>query len=168
MIHAEHKTKCSDSVALQQAFFSRRQEEWETLWSSPSPWRVSWRRWSSVHLLQCQMLKLFWETGLLRMFWIAPCAASWSSNSTLLDVTAEERKGLPGGVRSCSYSVPSVFSVQYDVQGGPQASFPNAQCLKWAKWKRCLSVSKSSSFSSLKALLGYRTPNIVVHLVMAP
>jgi len=49
---------------------------------------------------------------------------------TLLDVRAEairwEREGLPGGVRGCSQSVPSVYGVQYGVHGGPQAAVPSS------------------------------------------
>ena len=47
----------------------------------------------------------------------------------LLDVRAEEiqweREGLPGGTRGRTHSVPSVFGVQYGVQGGPQSTVPS-------------------------------------------
>lgn len=48
--------------------------------------------------------------------------------ATLLEVRGEgmrwEREGLPGGTRECSHSLPSMYGLQYGVQGSSQPAPP--------------------------------------------
>lgn len=123
---------CTDSyVSLQEAFFSRKQQEGETLQEfslglmglmervkSAAPTRML----NAEELLRDQFVEHVLDGSLrrdLKQFVRAKPAA------TLLDVRAEairwEREGWPGGARGRSHSVPSL-GFQYTVQGYPQAS----------------------------------------------
>lgn len=122
---------CAESyVALQEAFFSRRQQDGESLLeyslvlmslmdkvkqSAPSDIP------NSEELLRDQFVEHVLDGVLRRDLkrYVRDHAAA-----TLLDVRAEairwEREGLPAGVRNRSNSVPSAFGIQYGVQGGHQ------------------------------------------------
>lgn len=124
---------CSESyVALQQAFFSRRQQEGETLHefslalmglmgkvkhcapiAMPNA-ETLLRDQFVEHVLNCSLRRELKQLVRQR------------PESTLLDVRAEairwEREGLPGGVRGRSQSVSTVYGVQYGVSGVPQAA----------------------------------------------
>lgn len=123
---------CTDSyVSLQEAFFSRKQQEGETLQEfslalmglmekvrTCAPTNVL----NSDVLLRDQFVEHVLDGSLrreLKQF------VRLRPTSTLLEVRAEamrwEREGLPGSARGRSHSVPSL-SFQYAVQGGPQAS----------------------------------------------
>lgn len=122
---------CSQSyVALQEAFFSRRQQEGETLQEfslalmslmarikdrAPSDMR------NAESLLRDQFVEHVIDGALrreLKQF------VRGQPTATILDVRGEairwEREGLPGGMRGRSYSVPSAFGLQYGVQSSSQ------------------------------------------------
>ncbi|KAK0148586.1 hypothetical protein N1851_011071 [Merluccius polli] len=114
---------CSESyVALQEAFFSRKQQEGET------------QQEFSLALLnlmgRCPMLRFYCGTnsqhvldGALRRE--LKQLVRRQPLSTLLEVRAEairwEREGLPGSARGRSYSLPSIHGIQYGVQGGSRS-----------------------------------------------
>lgn len=122
---------CSDSyVALQEAFFSRRQQEGETLQEfslallslmSSVKQRAPDDMQNAEVLLRDQFVEHVIDCALrreLKQF------VRRQPTAALLDARAEairwEREGLPGGNRGRSHSVPSVLGLQYGVQGGPQ------------------------------------------------
>lgn len=119
---------CTESyVALQEAFFSRKQQEGETLQEfslalmalvEKVRQRAPNGMLNAEALLRDQFVEHVLEGSLrreLKQF------VRKQPDCTLLDVRAEaiqwEREGLPGGVKARSHSVPSVFGVQYGVQG---------------------------------------------------
>ncbi|KAK7939690.1 hypothetical protein WMY93_003016 [Mugilogobius chulae] len=101
---------CSESyVALQEAFFSRRQREGESL--------------LEYSLALMSLMEKVLDGNLrreLKQF------VRQTPEATLLDVRGEairwEREGLSGVMRGRSNSVPSAFGIQYAVQGGYQRS----------------------------------------------
>ncbi|KAK0139102.1 hypothetical protein N1851_024329 [Merluccius polli] len=122
---------CSESyVALQEAFFSRRQQEGETLQGfslalmslmASVRARAPREMLNADILLRDQFVEHVLDGALrreLKQFVRRQPAA------TLLDVRGEalrwEREGLPGGSRGRSHSVPSAFGLQCGVQGGPK------------------------------------------------
>lgn len=126
---------CSDSyVALQEAFFSRRQQEGETLQEfslALMSLMTSVRQRAPSDMLNADMLlrDQFVEhviDGSLRRE--LKQLVRRQPAATLLEIRAEairwEREGLPGGVRGRSHSVPSVLGLQYGVQGAPSAANP--------------------------------------------
>lgn len=140
---------CSESyVSLQQAFFSRRQQEGESLQEF------------SLALMglmgkvkQCAPTDMPHAEGLLRDQFVEHVLNSslrrelkqfvrGQPDCTLLDVRAEairwEREGLPGGVRGRSQSVPSVCGTQYRVQGGPQAAVPASSMSEMSEMREML------------------------------
>lgn len=121
---------CADSyVSLQEAFFSRRQQEGETLQEFSLALMqlmesVKQRAPSSMSntdvLLRDQFVEHVLDGSLrreLKQF------IRRQPTADLLEVRGEairwEREGLPGGVRGRSYSVPSVLGFQCGVKGGP-------------------------------------------------
>lgn len=124
---------CSESyVALQEAFFSRRQQEGETLQEfslalmglmEKVKQRAPADMPNAEALLRDQFVEHVLNSSLRREL---KQLVRRQPNCTLLEVRAEairwEHEGLPGGVRGRSQSVPSVYGVQYGVQGGPQAA----------------------------------------------
>lgn len=122
---------CAESyVSLQAAFFSRKQQEGETLQEFSLALMGLMEK-----VKQCAPMDMPNADTLLRDQFVEHVSDSSlrrelkqlvrrQPNSTLLEVRAEairwEREGLPGGVRGRSYSVPTVFGVQYGVQGGHQ------------------------------------------------
>lgn len=122
---------CSESyVALQEAFFSRKQQEGETLQEFSLALmglmeRVKQRAPVGMPnagaLLRDQFVEYVLDGSLRREL---KQLVRRQPDYTLLDVRTEairwEREGLPGGARGRSYSVPTVLGVQYGVQGGPQ------------------------------------------------
>ena len=122
---------CAESyVALQAAFFSRKQQEEETLLEFSLSLIGLMERVkqcapaampNAEALLRDQFAEHVLDSSLrreLKQF------VRRQPNSTLLEVRAEairwEREGLPSGARSRSHSLPLVCGVQYGVQGGPQ------------------------------------------------
>lgn len=127
---------CTDSyVALQEAFFSRRQQEGETLQEfslALMSLMASVRQCAPSEvpnadvLLRDQFVENVIDGSLrreLKQFVRRQPAAS------LLEVRAEairwEREGLPGGVRGRSHSVPSVMGLQYGVKSAPPVASPS-------------------------------------------
>lgn len=124
---------CSDSyVALQEAFFSRRQEEGETLQEFSLALMGLMERvrqqaptamLNAESLLRDQFVEHVSNSALRREL---KQMVRRQPDATLLDVRTEaiqwEREGLPGGVRGRSNSIPLVVGVQYGVHGGSQAS----------------------------------------------
>lgn len=124
---------CSESyVALQEAFFSRRQQEGESLleyslalMSLMSKVKASAPAdlVNSEILLRDQFVEQVLDGSLRRDLkqYVRRTPAA-----TLLDVRGEairwEREGLPAVMRGRSNSVPSAFGIQYAVQGGYQQS----------------------------------------------
>lgn len=117
---------CTDSyVALQEAFFSRRQQEGETLQEfslALMSLMVSVKQWAPSDmpnaevLLRDQFVEHVLDGALcceLKQF------VSRQPTVSLLDVRGEvvqwECEGLPGGARGRSHSVPLVFGIQYGV-----------------------------------------------------
>lgn len=121
---------CSESyVALQEAFFSRKQQEGETLQEfslalmmlmgkvkQSAPDAVP----NANVLLRDQFAEHVLDGALRRELkqWVRR-----QPSSTLLEVRAEAirwvREGLPGGARERSHSLPSIHGIQYGVQGAP-------------------------------------------------
>lgn len=119
---------CSQSyVALQEALFSRKQQEGETLQefslalmslmerlkqSAPMPML------NAEFLLRDQFVEHVLDSALRRELKHFVCC---QPAATLLEVRGEairwEREGMPSGVRSRSFSLPSVQGTQYEVQG---------------------------------------------------
>lgn len=126
---------CSDSyVALQEAFFSRRQQEGETLQefslalmglmasvkqSAPS------EMLNADILLRDQFVEHVIDGSLRRDL---KQLVRRQPTATLLEVRSEavrwEREGQPGGARGRSHSVPSVLGLQCAVQGTPSVLSP--------------------------------------------
>lgn len=126
---------CSDSyVALQEAFFSRKQQEGETLQEFSlvlmglmekvrlnSPDAVA----NADVLLRDQFVEQVLDCALRRDLkrWVRG-----HPRATMLDVRGEairwEREGLPSTLRERSISVPSAFGIQYGVHGAPQKPDP--------------------------------------------
>lgn len=133
---------CESYVALQEAFFSRRQHEGETLQEfslalmglmATVKQRAPSEMSNADVLLRDQFVEHVLDGALrreLKQF------VRRQPTATMLEVRGEairwEREGRPGGVRGRSHSVPSVFGAQYLVQGGPQqlGSDPRASELK--------------------------------------
>lgn len=123
---------CSESyVAVQQAFFSRGQQEGETLQEfslALMGLMEKVKRCAPADmphagaLLRDQFVEHILNSSLRREL---KQLVRRQPGCTLLEVRAEairwEREGLPGGVRGRSQSVPSVYGVQYGVHGAPQA-----------------------------------------------
>lgn len=122
---------CSDSyVALQEAFFSRRQQEGETLLEFSLALRslmaaVEKAAPDNMHNAEVLVRDQFVEhviDGALRRE-LKQFVRRWPA-ADLLEVRSEairwEREGLPGGLRGRSHSVPLVLGLQYGVRGGPQ------------------------------------------------
>lgn len=122
---------CSQSyVALQEAFFSRRQHEGETLLEFSLALmglleKVKQRSPNGLPnadpLLRDQFVEHVRESNLRREL---KQLVRRQPNSTLLEVRSEairwELEGTPGGARGRSHSVPSVQGFQYGVGGGAQ------------------------------------------------
>ncbi|XP_056230621.1 uncharacterized protein LOC130168067 [Seriola aureovittata] len=121
---------CTDSyVALQEAFFSRRQQEGETLQEfslALMSLMASVRQSAPSDMLNADVLlrDQFVESvidGSLRRE--LKQLVRRQPAVSLLEARAEairwEREGLPGGVRGRSHSVPSVLGLQYGVQSAP-------------------------------------------------
>lgn len=143
---------CSRSyVSLQEDFFSRKQQEGETL-----------QEFS--HALLCLMDKVIKKAPnglvnkevLLRdqfVEYVSECSLRRElkkfvrdhPTATLIDVRSEalrwEQEGMPGGARGRSYSVPSAIGFQHSVQGGHSAD------------SRASNPSVSSELSELKEIL---------------
>lgn len=133
---------CSQSyVALQEAFFSRKQREGETLLEfslalmsllegvkQQSPYIMS----NSENLLRDQFVEHVVDSSLRREL---KQLVRRQPTSSLLEVRREairwEREGMPGGARGRSQSVPLVPLIQYGVQGRPSSTttslMPNSE-----------------------------------------
>lgn len=128
---------CTDSyVALQEAFFSRKQQEGETLQEfslallslmdkvkARAPGNMS----NSETLLRDQFIEHVLDGALRRML---KQHVRQNPTVTLLAVREEamrwEREGLPASVRGRSNSVPSAYGLQYAVHSGPpRATYPS-------------------------------------------
>ena len=120
---------CSESyVALQEAFFSRRQQEGETLQEfslallsrmEAVKQRAPSEMLNAEVLLRDQFVEHVLDGALrrgLKQF------VRGKPTAALLDVRGEairwEQEGLPGGMRGRSHSVPTVLGIQYGVHGG--------------------------------------------------
>lgn len=128
---------CESYVALQAAFFSRRQQDGETLLEfslalvslmASVKQRAPIEMPNAEVLLRDQFTEHVLDGALrreLKQF------VRRQPTATLLEVRGEairwEREGLPGGVRGRSHSVPSAFGIQYGVQGGFQGVADAAQ-----------------------------------------
>lgn len=121
---------CADSyVALQEAFFSRRQQEGETLleFSLGLMSLLNKVKGQAPHaipnadiVVRDQFVEYVSDSTLrreLKQF------IRRQPTATLLEARGEairwEREGMPGGARGRSQSVPLVSGIQYGVQGGP-------------------------------------------------
>ncbi|XP_049322996.1 uncharacterized protein LOC111191744 [Astyanax mexicanus] len=136
-------------VTLQQAFFSRKQQEGETLQEfslalmglMESVQQHAPEGMLNVSiLLRDQFVEHVLDGALrreLKQF------VRRQPTATLLEVRGEairwEREGLPGGARERSFSLPSAYGLQYGVQGGSRPA-PSG-------------VSQSSEFGELKEIL---------------
>lgn len=121
-------------VTLQQAFFSRKQREGETLLE------FSLALMSLMEQVkQCAPEGSFNVEVLLRDQFVEHVLDSalrrelkqfvrGKPTATLLEVRGEgirwEREGFPGGARERSHSLPSMYGLQYGVQGGPRPASP--------------------------------------------
>lgn len=140
---------CTESyVALQEAFFSRKQEEGETLQEfslalmglmEKVKQRAPAGLLNSEALLRDQFVEQVLNSSLRREL---KQLVRRQPNSTLLDVRAEaiqwEREGLPGGARGRSHSVPLMLGVQYGVHGGPQVPVSSSSVSEMCEMKEML------------------------------
>lgn len=121
-------------VALQEAFFSRRQQEGETLQEFSLALmglmalvkeRAPTGLINAETLLRDQFVEHVLDGALRREL---KQMVRRQPGATLLEVRGEairwEREGLPGGGRGRSHSVPSAFGLQYGVQGSREATTP--------------------------------------------
>ncbi len=122
---------CSQSyVSLQEAYFSRRQREGESLLEfslalfglleqvkQKSPYAMS----NFQVLLRDQFIEHVNDSALRREL---KQLVRGQPTLTLLDVRGEalrwEREGMPGSSRGCSHSLPSAYGIQYGVRGEPR------------------------------------------------
>lgn len=123
---------CSQShVALQEAFFSRRQREGEGLLEfslvlmglmEKVKQRFPGAVLNAPVLLRDQFVEHVADNSLRREL---KQLVRRQPNITLLEVRSEairwEQEGMPGGVRARSQSVPLSYGIQYGVQGGPRS-----------------------------------------------
>ncbi|XP_059206995.1 uncharacterized protein LOC131986181 [Centropristis striata] len=140
---------CSESyVSLQQAFFSRRQQEGETLQEFSLALMGLMERVKQCAptdmpdagtLLRDQFVEHVLNRSLCREL---KQRVRSQPDCTLLDVRAEairwEREGLPGGARGRSQSVPSVYGVQYGVHGGTQGAVPSSTASEMSEMREML------------------------------
>lgn len=140
---------CSESyVTLQEAFFSRRQQEGETLLEFSLALMCLMEK-----VKQCALCPMPNAAALLRDQFVEHVLdgslrrelkqlVRRQPDSTLLDVRAEairwEREGLPGGSRGRSHSVPSVFGVQYGVHVGPSDALASTPASEMAELREML------------------------------
>lgn len=167
---------CSESyVSLQQAFFSRRQQEGETLQEfslALMGLMEKVKRCAPAVMLNAEVLlrDQFVEhvsDGLLRRE--LKQLVRRQPDCTLLDVRAEairwEREGLPGGVRGRSQSVPLVYGVQYGVQGGPPVIVPSSSVSEVSEMREMLKRQQEQldqlmgSIAQLQDSNQYRRPS---------
>lgn len=141
---------CSQSyVALQEAFFSRKQQEGETLQEFSLALmslmdKVQQRAPDSVPnaavLLRDQFTEHVLDGALRREL---KQLVRRQPVMTLLEVRAEairwEREGMPGAARGRSHSLPSAHAIQYGVQGGSHSPAAN--------------LSQGAELSELKEML---------------
>lgn len=144
---------CSQSyVALQEAFFSRRQQEGETLHEfslalmglmASVKERAPSDMTNADVLLRDQFVEHVLDGALrreLKQF------VRRQATATLLEVRGEairwEREGLPGGVRGRSHSVPSAFGLQYGVQSGSRGATTPPQGLELAEMREMLRLQQ--------------------------
>ena len=144
---------CAESyVALQEAFFSRRQHEGETLLEFSLALMglmtsVKQRAPSGIPNAEVLLRDQFVEHVLdgplrreLKQF------VRRQPTATLLEARSEairwEREGLPGGVRGRSHSVPSVFSAQCVVQGSHQAGVGSPQASELCEMREMLKLQQ--------------------------
>lgn len=128
---------CSESyVALQEAFFSRKQHEGETLLEFSLALmslmeRVKQRAPAGILNVECLLRDQFVEQVLdstlrrqLKQF------VRNQPTATLLDVRGDairwECEGLPSAFRGRSNSVPSISGIQYGVQGADSVNIPHS------------------------------------------
>ncbi len=117
-------------VVLQELFFSRRQQEGETLVEFSLALMSLWEKvkeqaphemLNTGALLRDQFVENVSDNTLRREL---KQLVRRSPNSTLLEVRSEairwEREGTPGGSRGRSHSVPTAHCIQYGVQGQAQ------------------------------------------------
>lgn len=144
---------CSDSyVALQESFFSRRQQEGETLHEfslalmslmAPAKRRAPNGMPNAEVLLRDQFIEYVLDGALrreLKQF------VRRQPTATLLEVRSEairwEREGVPGGTRGRSQSVPSVFGLQYGVQGRPGAMVDPPHVFELSEMRKMLQLQQ--------------------------
>lgn len=140
---------CSQSyVTLQEEFFSRKQQEGETLQEFSHALMCLMERVgkkapsampNSDGLLRDQFVENVYDCALRREL---KQLIRRQPNATLLEVRSEairwEREGMPGGSRGRSHSVPSAFGIQYAVQGRPPLLGSNTQGSELAELKEIL------------------------------
>lgn len=143
---------CDSYVALQEAFFSRRQQEGETLLEFSLALMslmasVKQRAPSDMPNAECLLRDQFVEHVIdsslrreLKQF------VRGQPSATLLDVRGEairwEREGLPGGARGRSHSVPSVLGLQYGVKSGPPVVASPSQMSELSEMKEMLKLQQ--------------------------
>lgn len=126
---------CQSYVALQEAFFSREQQEGESL----HEFSLALMRLLGLVKRVAPVGMLNFEVLLRDQFieYVSDCSLRRELKQlvrrqptvTLLDGRGEairwEREGMPGGNRGRSHSVPSVYGLQYGVQGGSSTMLGN-------------------------------------------
>lgn len=143
---------CESYVALQEAFFSRRQQEGETLQEfslalmglmasvkQRAPSEIS----NADVLLRDQFIEHVLNDSLRREL---KQLVRRQPTATMLEVRGEairwEREGLPGGARGRSHSVPSVFGAQYVVKSVPQQLVSDPRASELAELREMLKLQQ--------------------------
>lgn len=166
---------CSESyVAVQHAFFSRGQQEGETLQEFSLALMGLMEKVkrcapadmpNAETLLRDQFVEHILNSSLRREL---KQLVRRQPESNLLEVRAEairwEQEGLPGGARGRSQSVPSVYGVQYGVHGAPQAVVPSSSLSEVSEMREMLKRQQEQldqlvgSIAQLQNPTQYRRP----------
>lgn len=140
---------CTESyVTLQHAFFSRKQQEEETLLQfslalmalmEPVKQNAPDGLLNADILLRDQFVEHVLDSALRREL---KQYVRGHPTATLLDVRGEairwERQGFPGGARERSHSLPSTYGLQYRVYGGSRLTPPTAACSEFSELRELL------------------------------
>lgn len=162
---------CSRSyVALQEAFFSRRQQEGETLHEfslalmslmASVKERAPDGMVNADVLLRDQFVEHVLDGALRREL---KQLVRRQPTVTLLEVRGEairwEREGLPGGSRGRSYSVPSAFGLQCGVQSGSREATTPFQGRELAEMREMLRRQQEQLSQLTESLSALQNPHL--------
>lgn len=166
---------CSTSyIALQEAFFSRRQQEGETLLE------FSLVLLSLLERVKQQSPTVLLNADVLLRDQFVECVADSSLRRELkqlvrrqatisfLDIRGEairwEREGMSGAVRTRSQSVPLIYGTQYGVQGEPHAEVRSlTQSSEFKELREMLRLQQEQITQLVQTVANLRRPEVRGH-----